>query len=115
MKRKLISTVGALAAIVTLTAIGSVVLSPSMSGARTQLATNQTVAAKTATFTVENMTCALCPVTVKKAMAGVHGVSSVTVDFEAKTATVVFDPSVASAESIAAASTGAGYPAAPKS
>lgn len=115
MKRKLITSLSLLAVIGTLTAIGSVVLSPSMSGALAQHATSQTVAAETATFTVENMTCALCPVTVKKAMAGVNGVNSVTVDFEAKTATVVFDPSVTSAESIAAASTGAGYPAAPKS
>jgi len=57
------------------------------------------------------MTCALCPVTVKKAMEGVPGVSSVTVDFDAKTATVVFDPSVTSADAIASASTNAGYPA----
>ncbi|MFZ5617876.1 MAG: heavy-metal-associated domain-containing protein, partial [Pseudomonadota bacterium] len=33
------------------------------------------------------------------------------VDFDAKTATVVYDPSVATADEIAAASTNAGYPA----
>lgn len=67
--------------------------------------------AQTATFAIENMTCALCPVTVKKAMEGVSGVRSVRVDFEAKSATVVFDPSKATVAAIAAASTGAGYPA----
>jgi len=70
------------------------------------------VAAKqSATFAIDNMTCALCPVTVKTAMAGVDGVESVKVDFEAKTATVVFDPSLTTIEVIAAASTNAGYPA----
>ena len=45
----------------------------------------------------------------------VEGVRSVEIDFEAKTATVTFDPSIASVEAIAAASTNAGYPAAPQS
>jgi mercuric ion binding protein len=48
---------------------------------------------------------------VKKAMQGVEGVSSVAVDFDAKTATVVFDPSVTNVARIAEASTNAGYPA----
>lgn len=69
---------------------------------------------QTTTFTIQNMTCALCPVTVKKAMEGVKGVNSVTVNFEAKTATVVFDPSVVTPAVIAAASANAGYPASVK-
>ena len=76
--------------------------------------TSMCVAAiETRTFAVENMTCALCPITVKTAMQGVDGVRSVEIDFHAKTATVVFDPAVATAEAIAAASTNAGYPAQP--
>jgi mercuric ion binding protein len=66
---------------------------------------------RTATFNVDKMTCALCPLTVKTAMEGVEGVQSVDVDFGAKTATVVFDPTLTSAEAIAAASTDIGYPA----
>ena len=66
---------------------------------------------QTAIFDVPGMTCALCPVTVRKAMEGVAGVKSVTVDFDARTATVVFDPSVTTAEAIIAASANAGYPA----
>jgi mercuric ion binding protein len=62
-------------------------------------------------FAIENMTCALCPVTVKKAMEGVSGVKSVAIDFEAQTATVVFDPSTTTIDTIAQASTNAGYPA----
>ena len=85
-----------------------------LNGARAEQRAQQAAAREqTVTFAVENMTCALCPVTVKKAMAGVPGVKSVAVDFEAKTATVVFDPSAVAAADIAAASTNAGYPAKP--
>jgi mercuric ion binding protein len=60
------------------------------------------------------MTCALCPVTVKKAIENVTGVQSVQIDYAARTATAIFDPAVTSVEAIAAASTDAGYPAAIK-
>lgn len=76
-----------------------------------QSATAQASETRTVTFTIENMTCAACPITVRNAMEKVEGVVSVDVNFEAKTATVVFDPSVTSVEAIAAASTNAGYPA----
>lgn len=66
---------------------------------------------QTLTFNIEKMTCAACPITVKKAMKKVEGVKDVTVDYDAKTATVNFDPALTSAEEIAAASTNAGYPA----
>jgi periplasmic mercuric ion binding protein len=42
-------------------------------------------------------------------------VQSVQIDFDAKTATVVFDLSITTVEAIAAASTNAGYPASVKS
>jgi mercuric ion binding protein len=80
-----------------------------------QTAATQVATAQSATFAVENMTCALCPVTVKKAMEKVNGVQSVRIDFDARTATVVFDPAVTSIEAIAAASADAGYPAAVRS
>jgi len=86
---------------------GKVVTPVAAQSAVVQVATDQT-----ATFMIENMTCALCPVTVKTAMEGVSGVRSVAVDYDAKTATVVFDPSVTSPDDIAAASTNVGYPAA---
>ncbi len=79
-----------------------------------QSAAVQLAAVQTATFAIENMTCALCPVTVKKAMEQVNGVQSVEIDFAAKSATVAFDPSVTNIEAIAAASTDAGYPASVK-
>jgi len=66
---------------------------------------------QSATFVIENMTCATCPITVKKAIMRVEGVKSVEVDFDAKTATVLFDPAQATPSEIAQASTNAGYPA----
>ena len=86
-------------------------VSPAPTPAAAQSAAVQVAAAQTKTFAIQKMTCALCPVTVKKAMEGVAGVKSVSVNFGAKTATVVFDPSVTTADAIAAASTNAGYPA----
>ena len=68
---------------------------------------------QTRVFSIENMTCAACPITVKKAMARVEGVKEVIVDFDAKTATAVFDPTIAKVEDIASASTDVGYPATP--
>ncbi|WP_022698135.1 heavy-metal-associated domain-containing protein [Euryhalocaulis caribicus] len=62
-------------------------------------------------FAIENMTCATCPITVKTAIKRVRGVQSVEIDFEQKTAIVLFDPSVATVSDIASASTKAGYPA----
>lgn len=66
---------------------------------------------QTVTFTVEKMTCALCPITVRTAMQRVDGVKSVDVDLGAKTATVVFEASTVTPEQIAEASANAGYPA----
>lgn len=63
------------------------------------------------TFAVENMTCAACPITVKKAMSRVDGVQSVEVNFDAKTVTVMFDPTLADAAAIAQASASVGFPA----
>lgn len=110
MKRSLITAAGALA----LGAAG-VLSAAAISPLAAQLATTQAAAVETANFAVKNMTCALCPVTVKTAMERVKGVRSVEIDLSAKTATVAFDPSMTTVEAIAAASTNAGYPATPKS
>jgi mercuric ion binding protein len=71
-------------------------------------------AQRTVTLTVENMTCALCPITVRTAIEHVTGVKDVQVDFETKTAIVVFDDAEATLQDIAEASRQAGYPAALK-
>lgn len=89
---------------------GGIMFAPTGSAA-TGKAVQVAAVQQQATFRVENMTCPLCPVTVKKAMTGVAGVSSVSIDFAAKTARATFDPARTSVAVIAAASTNAGYPA----
>jgi mercuric ion binding protein len=86
-------------------------------GSLTALATTAPVRAQaeavteTTVLTVENMYCELCPLTVKTAMERIAGVTSVVVDFDAKTATVTFDPAAVTIEAVAAASADVGYPA----
>jgi len=70
-------------------------------------------AEQTQTFSVAKMDCAVCPVTVTKAIEQLDGVTDVNVDRDTKTATVTFDDQVTSSSAIAAASTDAGYPATP--
>jgi mercuric ion binding protein len=65
---------------------------------------------KTVTLDVTNMTCALCPLTVKKSLEKVSGVSVVKVDFDKKTATVVYDSDRAQLAALTNATTNAGYP-----
>jgi mercuric ion binding protein len=108
MRVALIAIIGALASALTLSPIA-------VSFARATAPAPTSVSEQKVTFVIENMSCALCPVTVKTAMERVSGVKSVQIDFKAKTATVTFDPSVTTAEAIAAASTNAGYPARPAS
>ncbi|OAN85626.1 mercury transporter [Erythrobacter sp. EhN03] len=55
------------------------------------------------------MTCATCPITVRRAMEGVAGVHEVTIDYETRTATAQFDPERTTTSAISAASTEAGY------
>ena len=63
------------------------------------------------TLAVDKMFCAMCPITVTKAMEKVDGVSSVKVDYETKAAVVVFDDTETDWQTVALASTNAGYPA----
>jgi len=66
---------------------------------------------RTVTLGVEHMTCAACPITVRKALSHVTGVSASTVDMKAHTATVTFDPTRTSPEALATAVSQAGFPA----
>ncbi len=68
--------------------------------------------AQTAVLDVQNMTCNLCPVTVKKSLEKVSGVSQARIDFEKKTATVTFDADKTSTTALVKATTDAGYPSA---
>ena len=64
----------------------------------------------TVTLAVENMTCGTCPIVVRKALERVPGVSSTTIDFDKKTATVTFDPDKATSARLTRATTEAGFP-----
>jgi mercuric ion binding protein len=65
---------------------------------------------QTVTLDVPNMTCPLCPITVRKALEKVPGVKNAKVDLEKKAATVTFDPDRANAGALIKATTDAGYP-----
>jgi len=71
-------------------------------------------ASRTVTLDVQNMTCAVCPLTVKKALEHVSGVQQVTVDYASKTATVEFDDATATVDHLTEATKNAGYPSSVK-
>lgn len=65
---------------------------------------------QTAVLDVQNMTCGLCPITVKKSLQKVPGVAEAKVDFDKKTATVKFDSDKADVAALVKATTEAGFP-----
>jgi periplasmic mercuric ion binding protein len=65
---------------------------------------------RTAVLDVQNMTCNLCPLTVKKSLEKVPGVSQAQIDFAKKTATVAFDADKTTGAALVKATTEAGYP-----
>jgi mercuric ion binding protein len=65
---------------------------------------------QTVTLDVQNMTCAVCPITVMRALEKVPGITEVKVDFDKKTAGVSFDPDKANLAALTKATTDAGYP-----
>ena len=68
-------------------------------------------AERTVTMTIENMTCAACPIAVRTAMERVLGVKEAAVSLETKTAVVSFDDEQTSVDAIAEAARMAGFPA----
>lgn len=98
--------------LIALAGVAAVTVPPDARAGKTVEA-QSAAAEQTATFAIEKMTCAACPITVRKAMERVEGVKSVSVNFEAKTATVIFDPTIATPAKIGSAATNAGYPASP--
>ena len=69
---------------------------------------------KTVTLNVSGMTCSACPITVKKALEKVSGVSKVDVRFEKKQVLVTFDDSKTNTDALVKATTNAGYPSQPE-
>lgn len=73
---------------------------------------------RTVTLDVENMTCSMCPITVRKALEKVPGVIKAEAKYEGDGvgwAKVTFDPSKTSIDALTNATFEAGYPSAPKS
>lgn len=68
---------------------------------------------QTVVLDVQNMTCALCTVTVQKALVKVPGVADAKVDYRARTAAVRFDPEKTSPAALAKATANAGFPSKP--
>lgn len=71
-------------------------------------------ATQTVKLSVEGMTCAACPLTVKQALGKVKGVSKTEVSFEKKLAVVTFDDAQTNVQALTKATTNAGYPSAVK-
>lgn len=66
---------------------------------------------RTVTLDVTNMDCAVCPITVRKALEKVPGVATTRVNFATKRAEVVFDQKKASVDALSTTATAdAGYP-----
>ena len=64
----------------------------------------------TVTLSVPGMNCAVCPITVRKALEQVDGVALAKVDFDTKTAVVTFDDESTSVQKLREATSNAGYP-----
>ncbi len=71
-------------------------------------------ATQTVTLSVPGMTCATCPITVKKAISKVEGVSKIDVSFDKREAVVTFDDAKTSVQKLTAATENAGYPSSVK-
>ena len=69
---------------------------------------------RTVTLDVTHMDCAVCPITVRKALEKVPGVETAKVDFKTKRAVVAFDPARTSPDALTRATSDAGFPSSVK-
>jgi len=67
-------------------------------------------AIQTVTLSVPGMTCATCPITVKRALTKVDGVQKVEVSYDTRETTVTFDDTKTQVETLTTATANAGYP-----
>ncbi|MBI3284107.1 MAG: mercury resistance system periplasmic binding protein MerP [Burkholderiales bacterium] len=68
-------------------------------------------APQTVTLSIPGMTCSACPITVKKALSKVEGVSKSEVNFEKREVVVSFDDAKTDVKALTKATENAGYPA----
>ena len=64
----------------------------------------------TVTLSVPSMDCPVCPITVKKALTNVKGVTLAKVDFDKRQATVTFDDAKTDVQALTLATKNVGYP-----
>lgn len=69
---------------------------------------------RTVTLSVPSMTCATCPITVKKALQKVDGVTEAEVTWEPKEAVVTYDDAKTDVSALTSATQNAGYPSSVK-
>ncbi len=79
----------------------------------TLLAPSMWAATQTTTLKVPGMTCPTCPITVKKALQRVEGVSNISVNLAQKEVVVTFDDAKTNDIALVKATTDAGYPSQP--
>lgn len=70
-------------------------------------------ATRTVTLSVPGMTCAACPITVKKAVSKVPGVEKIQILLDQRQAIVTFDDTKTSPADLTQATAAAGYPSTP--
>ena len=71
-------------------------------------------ATRTVTLDVPGMTCPVCPITVRKALRAVPGVTSVRVTYAKKEAIVTYDDVKTKVSALTKATADAGYPSKPE-
>ncbi len=71
-------------------------------------------AIQTVTLSVPGMTCAACPITVKKALSKVDGMQEINVSYKKLEAVVSFDDAKTTVDALTKATENAGYPASVK-
>ena len=76
----------------------------------TVIVTPVMAATQTVTLSVPGMNCAACPITVKKALGKVPGVSETEVNLDKREAAVTFDDARTNVEALTRATLNAGYP-----
>ena len=71
-------------------------------------------APQTSTLSVPDMDCSTCPITVRKALTNVAGVTRAEASLEKKQAVVTYDDAKTSVDALIKATTNAGYPSSVK-
>jgi mercuric ion binding protein len=69
-----------------------------------------TAESKTVTLAIPTMDCPVCPITVKKALSQVPGVSRAEVNFKTRQATVTYDDAKTNVAALTNSTKNAGYP-----